>query len=442
MNTITETQNVVVPSDGGTRSVTALRVVAASSFAVAAAIHITTAYGHRRAGADHVTFFIVAASAQVVLTLWALRSWDRRVRSWATIVSLTLLGTWLVSRTVGLPNYGKEDVGLADALCAAAEVAVLALVALPDAIRPATRRVGALIGGLALLTGAIAIPSAARGHADPGVVSTASISAVWAGSGHLHGALTGNGIVHDETASCSPAAREVSAADKLVAATSIALRKYADVNVALAEGFVPIGFEPNGLFHYINRSFARDGIALDPARPESIVYGLGLDRSLTPVGVMYMMSLDGERGPKPGGCMMTWHTHGFPFAKLGEESVEMVHVWTVPVPGGPFAHEAGPDWARLFLGREPVDPAEINQLFAKVEIMVRTKKFNPLLIVDYRSLAQPMAQRCNAAGRASMARLKISTTLQGQFCDPLLGAAVPGSEGRSALSQLSRNATS
>jgi hypothetical protein len=441
MNTMAGNPEIVAPYQGDAQQPTTLRIVASCAFAVASIIHLGAAYGHRKAGSDHVAFFIVAAGTQALLAGWALRSWDRRVRSWATLASLALLGTWLVSRTAGLPHYGKEEVGLADALAAAAEVAVLALVALPDAVRPATRRVGALVGGVALLSGAIALPSAARGHAHSGVASAASISAVWAGSGHVHGALTGNGIVHDDAANCSPTSAEVTSADKLVAATSVALRKYDDVNVALKDGFVPIGFEPNGLFHYINRSYAQDSAALDPARPESIVYGLGLDRSLTPVGVMYMMSAKGEHGPKPGGCLMTWHTHGFPFAKLGEESVEMVHVWTVPVPGGPFAHEAGPDWARLFLGRTPVDPAEINRLFATVETMVRTKKFDPLLIVDYRALAQPMAQRCNAAGRASMARLRLSATLQQQFCDPLLGAPVPGAEKRSALSLLQANAT-
>jgi hypothetical protein len=73
---------------------------------------------------------------------------------------------------------------------------------------------------------------------------------------------------------------------------------------------------------------------LDPARPEGLLYGRTDHHGLVLIGAFYLME-PGEHGPQPGGCLTTWHTHN-------GNGIEMLHVWTVDMPGGPFANEWDP----------------------------------------------------------------------------------------------------
>ena len=60
--------------------------------------------------------------------------------------------------------------------------------------------------------------------------------------------------------------------DQLEAAKE-ATRKYKDINVALADGFVPVGTHvPGEGFHYLNP--ARVDCTFDPAHPEVLLYAL------------------------------------------------------------------------------------------------------------------------------------------------------------------------
>jgi hypothetical protein len=98
---------------------------------------------------------------------------------------------------------------------------------------------------------------------------------------------------------------------------------------------------------------------LDPNHVQSLVY------AFTPYGpvlvaAMYLMPSVGDKGPMPGGCLTQWHAHTQPVHRRsggtisgfstdgvcpsGENPLltpEMLHVWQVPVPGGPLTH--GPD---------------------------------------------------------------------------------------------------
>ena len=100
----------------------------------------------------------------------------------------------------------------------------------------------------------------------------------------------------------------------------MAVVRYRDVNAAVAAGYRPLGFEPNGVHHYINQAYLDDGRMLDPDRPESLLYGRMRDGSLFPIGAMYMAGCPTERGPRVGGCLTPWHRHGFPFARPGERA--------------------------------------------------------------------------------------------------------------------------
>jgi hypothetical protein len=390
--------------------------------------------------------FAFAAVGQAIVGLLALVRWTKPVRALIVLSSVAGTGVWIFSRMVGLPGSDIESVGLGDAIVgllqmSAAAIAVFAPTG--STSRPRPLRSLSLGGAVAVFAAVIAIP-ATLDHGSEEALLSGSISAVWGSHGHLHSeqasaGLTGNGVVQDQPKSCRPTAKEVRDADVLVAKTTIALQRWADPNTAVADGFVPLGFEPNGVHHYLSQPNIAEPAALDPERPESIVYGRLPNGELRPIGAMFMVSKQGERGPRPGGCLMTWHTHGWPFAQPGKQSVEMVHVWTIPVPGGPFAHESGPDYARIYLGKPPVSPEEVNLLLEDLRIRFEQKKIDEVTMNAITVLALGTEEsRCAAAGVTAMKVLKVSAALQSQVCDPLLNAPVPGSSRGGLFSSLSR----
>ena len=159
-----------------------------------------------------------------------------------------------------------------------------------------------------------------------------------------------------QTPKCAsaPTGAQMEAAMQLVQTTSSAVSKYKDLNVAKAAGYVPITDPRYPVVHYLNLSYMRSQYVLDPNHVQSLVY------ASTPYGpvlvaAMYLMPSVGEDGPMPGGCLTQWHAHtnlctggetgtisGFQSdgtCPSGEHPLltpEMLHVWQVPVPGGPL----------------------------------------------------------------------------------------------------------
>ena len=159
-----------------------------------------------------------------------------------------------------------------------------------------------------------------------------------------------------QTPNCdrSPTGAQMEAAMQLVQTTSSAVAKYKDLNVAKTDGYVPITDTRYPVVHYLNYSYMQSKYVLDPDHVQSLVY------AFTPFGpvlvaAMYLMPSVGEKGPMPGGCLTQWHAHtnlctGGPAGTIsgfstdgtcpvGENPLltpEMMHVWQVPVPGGPL----------------------------------------------------------------------------------------------------------
>ncbi|MGH2598763.1 MAG: hypothetical protein ACRDJ9_05180, partial [Dehalococcoidia bacterium] len=117
----------------------------------------------------------------------------------------------------------------------------------------------------------------------------------------------------------------------------------------------PATSDAGALSHYQNRQSMKDDIVLDPNRPEQLVYANTTEGPVL-VGVVYVMPRPGMEGPAVGGPITRWHTHTFcaapmpswfagllsPFGACPAGTVnavmpEMMHVWTVDHPGGPFA---------------------------------------------------------------------------------------------------------
>jgi hypothetical protein len=159
-----------------------------------------------------------------------------------------------------------------------------------------------------------------------------------------------------QTPNCaaSPTGAQVDAAMQLVQTTSSAVSKFKDLNVAKADGYVPITDTRYPVVHYLNFSYMRGQDVLDPNHVQSLVY------AFTPYGpvlvaAMYLMPSISDKGPMPGGCLTQWHAHtnlctGGPTGAIsgfstggvcpaGESPLmtpEMLHVWQVGVPGGPL----------------------------------------------------------------------------------------------------------
>jgi hypothetical protein len=159
-----------------------------------------------------------------------------------------------------------------------------------------------------------------------------------------------------QTPKCTtaPTGAQTEAAMGLVQSTSSAVAKYKDLSAAVAAGYAPITDTRYPVVHYLNYSYMRSNDVMNPDHVQSLVY------AFTPYGpvlvaAMYLMPSVGDPGPMPGGCLTQWHAHtnlctggshglisGFqtngvcPTGENPLRTPEMLHVWQVPVPGGPL----------------------------------------------------------------------------------------------------------
>jgi hypothetical protein len=127
----------------------------------------------------------------------------------------------------------------------------------------------------------------------------------------------------------------VAAAQKLVDDTRAAISvRFADQKNARAAGYEPgTGSDVfQRAVHYGNKAEANAPGTLDPNHPETLVYGDTDRHGRVLLGVVYIVAERGQPGPDIGGCLTHWHSHGFDgYAR------DMLHVWIVDMPGGPFA---------------------------------------------------------------------------------------------------------
>jgi hypothetical protein len=159
-----------------------------------------------------------------------------------------------------------------------------------------------------------------------------------------------------QTPSCTkaPTGAQTEAAMGLVQSTSSAVAPYRNLSAAVAAGYSPITDTRYPVVHYLNYRYMNQKDVLDPDHVQSLVY------AFTPYGpvlvaAMYLMPSMGDKGPMPGGCLTEWHAHtnlctggpsglisGFqrngvcPTGENALQTPEMMHVWQVPVPGGPL----------------------------------------------------------------------------------------------------------
>ena len=194
---------------------------------------------------------------------------------------------------------------------------------------------------------------------------SAGSSAQHSGAAHEHaqqaasaGPSDQQGLVHDHGASIAVTAAELEAATRLVAETKAAAARFEDIDAARAMGYYQVPPPRNGLAHYLNAGYTRDGRILDPERPESLVYLRLTDGSWTLVGVLYRMPRPDQPGPRVGGALTAWHAHDNLCTANGRvvgtttngrcatgtagTTPEMLHVWLVDNPAGVFSDDMEP----------------------------------------------------------------------------------------------------
>jgi hypothetical protein len=149
-------------------------------------------------------------------------------------------------------------------------------------------------------------------------------------------------------------------AESLLRRTILTIRKWDDVNQAVADGFQSIGDGVTGEEHFLHWDWVNDGDILDPAKPEALVYRVGPDGTHTLEAVMFVLpdKYNLDNVPDVGGKLVQFHIHDNlcfttgaapkvaglttaagtcnpPLVKVKPNV--MIHVWIRPNPCGPFA---------------------------------------------------------------------------------------------------------
>ncbi|MDT7572615.1 MAG: hypothetical protein QOE05_2789 [Actinomycetota bacterium] len=316
----------------------------------AAGLHFAIAPDHF---AMHWTMgagFLVAGLAQLLWAVLLLERPTRGVIAWGAVGQGLLVATYLVVHTAGWPfgaqAWQPEAHTVAGVLCCLLElgcafgVMATAPWAAPTFRVPSPGLVIPVVGVLVvgLTSGTVAFGGATEHHTH-GIAHAHVATAATHGHGHV-----------DTT---PPTEAQRRAADALLAASRASMARYADVAVARKAGYRVIHNAGDVLLHYGQPAYMRDTRTLDPDRMESLIY-VHLGRNDLLVGGMYMVP-KGQHGPAIGGSLTPWHAHddlcldpvkaiaisqtpdGCPAGSAIGTTGEMMHVWAIDYPGGPFA---------------------------------------------------------------------------------------------------------
>jgi hypothetical protein len=341
-----------------------------------AAIHLALPLGH---GGPLTLLFLAsgAACTRLALTFFTDRPWRGR----AALVLIANIVAYLVFAGSGWQEE-PDQVGIATKLV---ELAALGLVMIPalrpaHAIRSRMKRPAAtaafvsitLTTGLVLWLGAFVAHQQADAVAqhdhEPGTAPHEHS----AGHAHAFMARAQAGTVVRPGSSGPPTPAQVEVAAQFAEATKAGITRYQDPQAAIADGYTPDGPMLGMERHYKNKAYEKDGKVLDPERPELLVYASNGGRQIL-LGAAYVMPKASTPGPQIGGSLTRWHAHNIcvtllppafglvsPFGTCPTGSVaitlpEMIHVWSVDYPGGPYADHLDEKFVKGLLQEETQD---------------------------------------------------------------------------------------
>ena len=159
------------------------------------------------------------------------------------------------------------------------------------------------------------------------------------------------------------------AAQRFVDQTRSAIARYRDPAVALADGYQPATPLNWPVAEWVNPGYTAAHHIVDISHPERLMY---ISRAGYPLlaGAMFVMPDDNQAAPPIAGGLAHWHSHldlcylpngtiagtngyGFPCpaGSIARPSPQMLHVWIVPNPAGPFADDLSPAAVAAVLAR-------------------------------------------------------------------------------------------
>jgi hypothetical protein len=301
-----------------------------------------------------------------------------RLWLWLGLVGNALIiAVYLASRTTGLPigpDAGSpEPAGGLDVVSTVLELALVAgcaaLLWRPSLADGPVRRLGpvARVASLAAVpafvvavTAAVMTPALAGPEGPPGMASKPGTPAAptMPGMGDM-GTTAGLPDMKMYGSTAPPTAAQVIAAGQLIKKTGASLARYRSVQAAFAAGYTYV-LRPNGEEHLLYNGGNPAYAGLDPQHPSSLVYAINVPHH-APIllGAMYIEA-GRANGPQVGGSLTRWHSHlvvceggkptvaGFgvqlrgvcdPSTWHARYTSQMLHVWVVPYPGGPFSDD-------------------------------------------------------------------------------------------------------
>jgi hypothetical protein len=364
----------------------------------AAVIHFAVSGQHFQ---EYWLFGVFMLAVAWLQLLWAVLAVTRpsRLLLWSGIVlNAGVIIVYIVTRTAGdvvgpTPN-DVEPAGFGDLLCTVLEAVIVAgctwLGTARTGRQAARRQVprGRLLAVPAVTAAVIAVLlSVALVDGGPEMVMTSASGSSMPGSSMSGSPVSGSPSVKLATTTpagditmpdtsmsmpgmrmasskpcdVSPTAAQQQAAVKFVDSSWQDAKKYQSLAAAQAAGYVPITPSGARVVHYLNRAYylatVRGGPVLDLADPQSLVYA-NTSHGAVLVAAMYITSPGGPT-PQPGGCLTQWHVHtnlclaagrvvgvtglrsaGCPAGSANRVTPAMMHVWYVPIPGGPTAIDA------------------------------------------------------------------------------------------------------
>jgi hypothetical protein len=366
---------------------------------VTAVIHFVVAGEHY---AEYWAFGVFMLGAAWFQLAWALGITLRPARpllALGLVANSAIVAVYIVTRTagdvIGPTPHAVEGVGFGDLFCTICEAALVAGTTVAVFVplrRPVSRRrltATSLTAALAAAT----LLSVVLVDGGSEMVMTAADDAPQAAPAGMNGMNGMNGMQAGRTTSISlptaspagpittpkptmqmepgmkmtqssctaiPTPAQQAATVHLVNSSWTDDQKYQSLAAAKAAGFRPV--TPPGLpvVHYINRANTRATLAggpvLTPAAPQSLVYA-NTPTGAVLVAAMYISTKAQGTSPSPGGCLTQWHVHTnlcmaphegvvaladptCPAGSVGRITSPMLHIWFVPVPGGPTAVDA------------------------------------------------------------------------------------------------------
>ncbi len=198
----------------------------------------------------------------------------------------------------------------------------------------------------------------------------------WAASVEWSASHAATQTAHTHAAAAPTAtvtAEQLEAAARLLQETKAAVAKYGDERVAVAAGYQPMEPPDLEIVHFVNPAYFSVADILRPEHVQSLIYYNSTHGPVL-IGAMYIMPRLGMPGPEIGGSLTPWHHHddlcfdnvtnvivafahsaffdrgeksgSCPHGSSNRRTPEMLHVWIVDNPGGPFDIDMAPDAVR------------------------------------------------------------------------------------------------